>query len=173
VRHGDRTAQVERWMLNIDPPPFWRFQLGQKIKADGKVDRWQYINYEAPAAICLDVGVALAGTGAPQGDRSQGVTARVCHFITPETERTCFFFWVVRRNFNLDDPELTVATRDKNAAIVAEDEAVLTAQQIAMEENPDAVFYNLNIDGGAMWARRVLEKMMDAERAPPALHAAE
>jgi vanillate O-demethylase monooxygenase subunit len=41
-----------------------------------------------------------------------------------------------------------------------------------MEENPDAVFYNLNIDGGAMWARRVLEKMMDAER-PPALHAAE
>jgi len=97
---------------------------------------------------------------------------RVCHFITPETERTCFFFWVVRRNFNIDDPELTVATREKNAAIVAEDEVVLTAQQIAMEENPDAVFYNLNIDGGAMWARRVLEKMMDAERAP-ALRAAE
>jgi vanillate O-demethylase monooxygenase subunit len=172
VRHGDRTAQVERWMLNIDPPPFWRFQLGQKIKTDGKVDRWQYINYEAPAAICLDVGVALAGSGAPQGDRSQGVNLRVCHFITPETERTCFFFWVVRRNFNLDDPALTAATRDKNAAIVAEDEVVLTAQQIAMEENPDAVFYNLNIDGGAMWARRVLENMMNAEHAP-VLHAAE
>ena len=49
---------------------------------------------------------------------------------------------------------------------------MLTAQQIAMEENPDAVFYNLNIDGGAMWARRVLERVMDAER-PPARHAAE
>ena len=69
-------------------------------------------------------------------------------------------------------PELTVATRDKNAAIVAEDEAVLTAQQIAMEENPDAVFYNLNIDGGAMWARRVLEQMLATET-PPALRAAE
>lgn len=172
VTHGDRTAQVVRWMLGIEPPPFWRFQLGQKIKSDGKVDRWQYINYEAPAAVCLDVGVALAGTGAPQGDRSQGVNARVCHFITPETERTCHFFWVVRRNFNIDDAELTVATRDKNAAIVAEDEVVLTAQQIAMEENPDAVFYNLNIDGGAMWARRVLDDMLAAE-APPALRAAE
>ena len=169
VTHGERTAQVTRWMLDIDPPPFWAFQLGRK----GKVDRWQFINFEAPAAICLDVGVALAGTGAPQGDRSQGVTARVCHFITPETERTCFFFWVVRRNYKLNDQRLTTETRERNAAIVAEDEAVLVAQQIAMEENPDAVFYNLNIDGGAMWARRVLEQMIESENAPPTLRAAE
>ena len=172
VTHGERTAQVVRWMLDIEPPPFWRFQLGKKIATEGKVDRWQFINFEVPAAVVLDVGVALTGTGAPQGDRSQGVTARVCHFITPETERTCLFFWVVRRSFRLEDAQLTIDTREKNAAIVAEDEAVLTAQQKAMEENPDAVFYNLNIDGGAMWARRVLEKMIAAETAP-ALRAAE
>ena len=169
VTHGERTAQVTRWMLNIDAPPFWQFQLGKPAK----VDRWQYINFEAPAAVVLDVGVALAGTGAPQGDRSQGVTARVCHFITPETERTSFFFWVVRRSFKLNDQRLTTETRERNAAIIAEDEVVLTAQQIAMEENPDAVFYNLNIDGGAMWARRILERMIAAEVPAASLRAAE
>lgn len=159
VTHGERTAHVTRWMLDIDPPPFWAFQLGKSCK----VDRWQYINFEAPAAVVLDVGVAPAGTGAPQGDRSQGVNARVCHFITPETERTSFFFWVVRRNYRLNDQRLTTETRERNAAIIAEDEAVLTAQQQAMEENPDAVFYNLNIDGGAMWSRRILDGMIASE----------
>ena len=49
---------------------------------------------------------------------------------------------------------------------------MLTEQQKAMEANPDAVFYNLNIDGGAMWARRIIERMVEAE-APPVLRAAE
>ena len=31
-------------------------------------------SYTAPSTICIDVGVAKAGTGAPEGDRSQGVT---------------------------------------------------------------------------------------------------
>lgn len=168
VTHGERTAQVTRWMLNIDAPPFWAFQLGKQAK----VDRWQYINFEAPAAVVLDVGVALTGTGAPQGDRSHGVTARVCHFITPETERSSHFFWVVRRNYKLNDQRLTTETRERNATIIGEDEVVLVAQQIAMEENPDAVFYNLNIDGGAMWTRRILERMIATE-APAALRAAE
>ena len=33
-----------------------------------------------------------------------------------------------------------------------------------MEENPGRVFYNLNIDGGAMWARRLVDEMVAAER---------
>lgn len=175
VTHGERTAQLTRWMLDIEPPPFWAFQLGSKLGIAGKVnvDRWQYINFEAPASVVLDVGVALAGTGAPQGDRSKGVNLRICHFITPETERSCHFFWVLRRNFKLDDAELTVATRERNAAIVAEDREVLLAQQQAMEAAPDAVFYNLNIDAGAMWARRIQERMIDDETPPPALRAAE
>jgi vanillate O-demethylase monooxygenase subunit len=42
-----------------------------------------------------------------------------------------------------------------------------------MEAAPDAVFYNLNIDAGAMWARRIQERMIDDETPPPALRAAE
>ncbi|MDT8265302.1 Rieske 2Fe-2S domain-containing protein, partial [Roseomonas sp. DSM 102946] len=39
VTHGERTATVTRWMVDIDPPPFWRAQLGKP----GNVDRWQII----------------------------------------------------------------------------------------------------------------------------------
>ena len=42
-----------------------------------------------------------------------------------------------------------------------------------MDENPDRIFYNLNIDAGAMWARRVIDRMVARESAPPNAQAAE
>jgi hypothetical protein len=47
--------------------------------------------------------------------------------------------------------------------VFAEDEDILAAQQRAIEDHPDKQFYNLNIDGGAMWARRLIDKMMAEE----------
>jgi vanillate O-demethylase monooxygenase subunit len=47
--------------------------------------------------------------------------------------------------------------------VFGEDEVILAAQQRAIEEHPDKQFYNLNIDGGAMWARRLIDKMMAEE----------
>ena len=52
--------------------------------------------------------------------------------------------------------------------------SVLEAQQRAMDENPGRVFYNLNIDAGAMWSRRMIDRMIAKERpASPAMQAAE
>ena len=48
-----------------------------------------------------------------------------------------------------------------------EDEVVLAAQQAAIDAHPDKRFYNLNIDGGAMWARRLIDRMIAAERDDP------
>jgi hypothetical protein len=47
---------------------------------------------EAPCTVTIDVGVAPVGTGAPEGDRSQGVNGYVLNTITPETETTCIIF---------------------------------------------------------------------------------
>jgi hypothetical protein len=35
---------------------------------------------------------------------------------------------------------------------------VLEAQQQAMDAHPDHQFYNLNIDAGSMWARRLIDQ---------------
>jgi len=53
---------------------------------------------------------------------------------------------------------------------------MLAAQQAAIDANPDYEFYNLNIDAGGMWVRRLIERRLAAEgrlpdgtRAPAAL----
>ena len=164
VTHGPDSATVTRWMRDVDPPPFWKMQLEWKLGGPaGKVDRWQIIHFEAPSTIAIDVGVAPVGTGAPEGDRSAGVNGFVLNTMTPETERSCHYFWAFVRNYNLGDQRITTLIREGVSGVFGEDEEVLAAQQEGVDEHPDKQFYNLNIDGGAMWARRLIDKMIADE----------
>jgi phenylpropionate dioxygenase-like ring-hydroxylating dioxygenase large terminal subunit len=169
--HGDRTATVTRWMEDIDAPPFWAGQIKHARGYQGKVDRWQIIRFEAPCTIAIDVGVAPTGTGAPPkgdqpGDRSQGVNGFVLNTITPETDGTCHYFWAFARNYCLGEQRLTHELREGVAGIFREDELILEAQQQAIDEHPGYKFYNLNIDAGSMWARKLIDRMVEKE-APP------
>ena len=164
--HGDRTATVTRWMENIEAPPFWAGQINHARGYQGPVDRWQIIRFEAPCTVTIDVGVAPAGSGAPQGDRSQGVNGYVLNTITPETDGTCHYFWAFARNYCLGEQRLTHQLREGVATIFREDEHVLEAQQIAMDDHPDHQFYNLNIDAGSMWARRLIDGLVAREQSP-------
>ncbi len=164
VTHTDRTATVQRWMLDIDPPPFWKKNLGKP----GHVDRWQIIRFEAPSIVVGDVGVAPVGTGAQQGDRSQGVNGCFLAAITPETETSCHYHWNFVRTFRTDDDELTRSINNAHAnpertGLYDQDVFVLEAQQKAIDKNPRMPFYNLNIDAGALWARRKIDQMLAAE----------
>ncbi|WP_341914158.1 aromatic ring-hydroxylating dioxygenase subunit alpha [Ferrovibrio terrae] len=169
VTHGERFATVTRWMRDIEAPPFWAKQLGKP----GRVDRWQIIRFEAPCTVTIDVGVAPAGTGAPEGDRSQGVNGFVLNTITPETAGTCHYFWAFVRNYRLGEQSLTTELRQGVSGIFREDEIILEAQQKAIDANPGKLFYNLNIDAGSMWARRKLDRMIAAERGGRIAEAAE
>jgi vanillate O-demethylase monooxygenase subunit len=174
--HGDRTATVTRFMSDIDAPPFWAGQIRQSLGYEGAVDRWQVIQFEAPCTVVIDVGVAAAGTGAVppggnqgdprQGDRSHGVNGYVLNTVTPETDGSCHYFWAFARNYLLGEQRLTHQLREGVASIFLEDEKVLEAQQIAMDEHPDHRFYNLNIDAGSMWARRLIDGLVARELAP-------
>ena len=167
--HGDRTAMIERWVMDAEPPPFWAAQLAKP----GKVDRWQIINFIAPATILLEVGVAPAGTGARDGDRSHDVDMRVIHCPTPSTRTTCYYFWSHLRNYRTHDQGLTRRTLQAGGGILAEDEYVIEAQQKAVDANPGHVFYNLNIDAGSLWARRAIDRMIALETGKPQPVAAE
>lgn len=164
VTHGPNSATVSRWMEDVEPPPFWKAQLEWKRgEPAGRVDRWQIIHFQPPNTVAIDVGVAPAGTGARQGNRSEGVNGFVLNTMTPETERSCHYFWAFVRNYQLHDQRITTLIREGVAGVFAEDEDVLAAQQRAVDAHPDKQFYNLNIDGGAMWARRLIDQMMARE----------
>ncbi|CAM4195611.1 Rieske 2Fe-2S domain-containing protein [Kerstersia similis] len=171
--HGDRTATVTRWMENIEAPPFWAGQIKQARGYVGPVDRWQIIRFEAPCTVTIDVGVAETGTGAippggnagdpNAGDRSCGVNGFVLNTITPETDGTCHYFWAITRNYLTDEQRLTHQMREGVSSIFREDEVVLEAQQRAIDARPGHKFYNLNIDAGSMWARRLIDGLIEQE----------
>ncbi len=164
VTHTENSVTVTRWMRDINPPPFWLKNMRDKYPGfEGKVDRWQIIHYYYPSTICIDVGVAKAGTGAPEGDRSQGVNGYVMNTISPERDRSCHYYWAFMRNYRLDSQLITTQLRNGVHGVFGEDEVMLKAQQEAIDANPDYEFYNLNIDAGGMWVRRILERALGAE----------
>lgn len=163
VTHGDNDVTVTRWMHDVDPPPFWAYQLRKKNGEVVRCDRWQIINFQAPSTVTIDVGVAPSGTGAPEGDRSQGVNGYVLNTMTPETDTTCHYFWAFCRNYRLHDQGLTQWLREGVTRVFGEDEVIVEAQQRAILDNPEREFYNLNIDAGSMWARRLIDRMIAAE----------
>ncbi|WP_101952876.1 aromatic ring-hydroxylating dioxygenase subunit alpha [Mycobacterium sp. 3519A] len=153
---GD-SVTLSRWMIDIEPVPFMGAQLRTRFPAfAGNVDRWQIIHYQYPSTICIDVGVAKTGTGAPDGDRSQGINGYVMNTITPETTTSCRYHWAWMRNYELRSQLLTTQIRDGIRNVFKEDTAMLHAQQQAISANPGFAFYNLNIDAGGMWIRRIL-----------------
>jgi vanillate O-demethylase monooxygenase subunit len=164
VTHTDRHATVTRWMRNIDPPPFWARNLGKP----GPVDRWQIIRFEAPGLVVGDVGVAPIGTGAPEGDRSAGVNGCFLAAITPASGKTCHYFWNFVRTFATDNTELTrsiqLAHVNAGKGLYDQDVTILEAQQRAIDTHPRQPFYNLNIDAGALWARRLIEQLIEREQ---------
>jgi vanillate O-demethylase monooxygenase subunit len=97
------------------------------------------------------------------GDRSKGVNGMVLNTVTPETEGTCHYFWAFARNYCLGEQALTHRLREGVAGIFHEDELILEAQQQAIDAHPDHHFYNLNIDAGAMGARKLIDSLVAAE----------
>ena len=87
--------------------------------------------------------------------------------ITPETERSCLYFWAFARNYCIHEQRITHELREGVAGIFREDETVLEAQQRAIDDHPDYGFYNLAIDAGGMWARRLIDRMVAAEAPAP------
>lgn len=154
---------VERWMKSIDAPPFWRTFLGK----EGLVDRWQICHFALPSAVTIEVGVAPAGTGAPEGDRSQGVEGVVVNFMTPESETTCRYYWGMARSFDIGDAGLTERMRQSQAGVFDEDVVVLEAQQRNIDLRPDLRLVTLGIDAGGAHARRLMERAaLESVQAP-------
>ena len=93
--------------------------------------------------------------------------------MTPETDRTCFYLWAFARDWCLDKQVITTRLREGVSGVFFEDEVMLEAQQRGIEANPDYDFYNLNIDAGSMWTRRIVQRMIDAELGSDAVPPAE
>lgn len=153
-------VRISRWMLDFPPPPM--FAAAGRFA--GRVDRWQIVNWRPPACVYLDIGCADAGTGAPAGDRSRGISMWSTHLITPETETSTHYHWCYARNYRLEEPGVTEFLRQGGALTFGEDVVALEVQQANLARfGARARQLDINIDKAPLLARRILGEMVAAE----------
>lgn len=161
---GDQVV-TSRHMENIPAPPFWRMALRANGLADDvPVDRWQICRFTAPSHVMIEVGVAHAGHGGYQAPAQVKASSIVVDFITPETETSIWYFWGMARHFKPDDQALTASIREGQGAIFSEDLDMLEQQQKNLLIHRDRNLLKLNIDAGGVQSRRLLERLIAAER---------
>lgn len=158
-RKGCR-VRMTRWILDRPPPPMYKAAGG----FTGNVDRWQIVEHVPPCFSVNDAGCAVAGTGAPEGDRSRGIELKALSAPTPETERTTHYFFAFVRNFALDDPNTEKMFSEGLVEVFREDVAILEGQQRMTDLKPDAPVIDINVDAAPLAARRALDEMIRAER---------
>jgi phenylpropionate dioxygenase-like ring-hydroxylating dioxygenase large terminal subunit len=153
-------VRVGRWMLDFVPPPL--FAKAGNFK--GNVDRWQFATWKPPSIVYLDVGCAKAGTGAPEGDRSQGISIWSSHLITPETEHSSHYMFCYARNFNLGDPDMSKLLYEGSRATFLEDVDMLEGVQANRTGGSLEGLIDVGADAAQLQARRMLNGMIGAEQ---------
>ena len=164
----DQTALgvcTSRWTPDAEPVGFFK-AFGN---FEGTVDRWQIYDMHVPSIAIIDFGSAAAGTGAEQGGGEGRIQVFSCHFMTPETETTCFDYWLHVRNFAPDDKSIGKAISDQFRIAFAEDKVVLEQIQIEEENfanrNDGAKRIGLELDASAGLFRRTVNQRIKEERA--------
>ena len=153
-------VRVGRWMLDFAPPPL--FAKAGNFKSN--VDRWQHVTWHPPGIVYLDVGCAKAGTGAPQGDRSQGISIWSSHLITPETENTSHYMFCFARDFSLGDAGMSKLLFEGSKATFLEDADMLEALQTNRVGGTLDGLIHIIADAAQLQARRMLSTMIRAEQ---------
>ncbi len=164
TQEEDGYIVTSRYMNNIIAPPFWQFCMkNNSLDPTKRVDRWQKSKFVPPAAIFIDVGVALEGKGGKDAPKEDRVRCTVVDFMTPETETTMWYFWGMARNFNPENEQLTQDILKGQGGIFEEDLEVLEYQQQNLALFPSKSLISLDIDAGGRKARRILNQMIKKE----------
>lgn len=160
---SDSGLRFTRWMLDSVPPPTY----AKAYPFKGNVDRWQRFEFIAPGHIVQHSGAKDLGTGAPEGDLEGGLSVRLIHALTPETETSCYYFWSIANGFKQDEPKVTQFLFDQLAEAFTEDKITVEAQQQRLDELGEDHLVDIISDRARVHMRRTVDKMIERENAAP------
>ncbi|MFE9428517.1 Rieske 2Fe-2S domain-containing protein [Kitasatospora sp. NPDC006697] len=146
-------VRVSRHMSDAECPPFYARSTG----IEGRITRLQDIEYFAPCLYLLHSRISPAGRQEPV------FRTEITYAITPSAPGKVYDFWAVSRDFALGDEEVTAFLRDFNHTVVIQDVNALNLLQRALDSEPTAYQeLSINIDTGALAARRILARLAGA-----------
>lgn len=159
VKKTDDGVIVHRWMMDVEPAPFYKKVIG----FTGNCDRLQHYEVQYPSHALIRAVFTPAGTGGPDGPlHADTFIMDSYNFMTPVTEGETRYHWFQLRNIRPDDAALSEMMSEDVQHAFEEDRAVLNAVQIGMAEKTSP-HIDLSIDGGPLRFRRALEAMIAEE----------
>ncbi len=154
---GD-VVRAQRLMRNVDTAPIYKAARG----LHGKIDRWQFLEFQPPIYVRVTLGARAAGSDTPYGTP----THVVLNSFTPETERTTHYFWSTVRSWALDDDKVSKIYKDMTDQAFAEDTRIVELQQTLIDSDPsDTPLVSLAFDRAGVAARRIIRRKLDEEAA--------
>lgn len=163
VHYERQEGKLITWRWINDAPAIPLFQKFGSFT--GNVDRWHYYHYHAPSIAVIDFGSAATGTGAPEGNRDDCIQIYACHFMTPVDENTTIDHWLHVKNFKATD-ETNKALSAEFRSAFQEDKGILEAIHINERKYPNHRSIKLAIDASPTRMRKMVQGMIEAEKAP-------
>lgn len=154
--HSKRTTRDEQLTSDLE-------RL-RGIPAGQRVDRWLDVRWNAPSNMLLNSGYTASGQ-----PRSDGRSVYVAHVFTPETDATTHYWFGIAFPKSLGEEGAKLAEDNiqwLRQPFTTEDMPMLEAQQavIGAQDFWELKPVLLTSDGGAVRARRLLEKMIKQEQ---------
>lgn len=160
VTKTDEGVIVHRWMMDVEPAPFYKKVIG----FEGNCDRLQHYEVRYPSNAVIKAVFTPAGTGGPEGPlHADTFIMDSFNFMTPTTAGQTRYYWFQLRNIRPDDAELSALMSKDVKDAFEEDRAVLNLVQQGMA-NKRTPHIDLPIDGGQLRFRRQLQAMINEEQ---------
>jgi len=159
VRRTDRGMRFLRVMRNADAPANWT----KRYPTGPKVDRWSDFEYVAPSTIKQYSGGVNAGEY-DAGVREGAHLVRTLHAVTPETEKSCFYFFNKADGYARFEPPGTERTWKSTTDVFKEDAFMLEQQQLRMENFDEGRLMDINTDVARVQMIRVLKERLSQEQ---------
>jgi vanillate O-demethylase monooxygenase subunit len=156
----DDGFRVERWHRDSEPPPYHK-KVIPTSEHQQRVDRRNRVTMTIPGMFFMETLFSPAGSGQEDGE---GVRQyRNAQYMTPETRRTTHFFWNYLHNYDIHDPNIAISLRDSLIEGFYEDKAIIEAQQVLLDRDPDFRLRALEADAALAHFRLTLKKHIKQE----------
>ena len=88
---------------------------------------------------------------------------------TPETDKSCFYFWSAANGYRQNEPEATQQLFTEISTAFMEDKAIVEGQQAMLEATGEGRLVDIVSDTARIHMRRTLERLQkDSQPAPSA-----
>jgi vanillate O-demethylase monooxygenase subunit len=162
VVDGD-VVSADRLMPGVVAPPLY----ARTMECEGLYDRFHCTEFHAPSFHVLHSGITGEGR-----TREEGWLIKVMNGITPIDAGTSHYYYAFSRNFGVDQQWATDELVEGLRVVLQEDADALALQEIGLQSRPPGEFDVLIAqDAGVAKARKVMARLLAAERQPTAADA--